>query len=99
MPGATTTAQPRGAVYGEDKARKARSRKLQRREEEILARIGAIGAQKAAAEREMGMPANYSDGARMKRLAAGVEDLEKEAATLNAEWELIASEMGSGQAD
>ena len=99
VPGATTTAQPRGAVYGEDKARKARSRKLQRREEEILARIGAIGAQKAAAEREMGMPANYSDGARMKRLAAGVEDLEKEAATLNAEWELIASEMGSGQAD
>jgi ATP-binding cassette subfamily F protein 3 len=99
LPGAPATAQPRGAVYGEDKARKARSRKLQRREEEILARIGAIGAQKAAAEREMGMPANYSDGARMKRLAAGVEDLEKEAATLNAEWELIASEMGSGQAD
>ena len=42
--------------YGEDKARKARSRKLQKREEEILARIEAIGAQKAAAEREMGLP-------------------------------------------
>jgi ATP-binding cassette subfamily F protein 3 len=81
--------------YGEDKARKARSRKLQRREEEILARLEAIGAQKAAAEREMGLPANYSDGGRMKRLVAGIEELDSEAAALNEEWELVASELGS----
>jgi hypothetical protein len=54
-----------------------------------------IGAQKAAAEREMGMPANYSDGDRMKLLAAGLEELENEAAALNAEWELVAAELGS----
>jgi ATP-binding cassette subfamily F protein 3 len=83
------------ASYGEDKARKARSRKLQRREEEILARIEAIGAQKAAAEREMGLPANYSDGNKMRRLAAGIEELEVEAAALNAEWEQVASELSS----
>ncbi len=80
--------------YGEDKARKARARKLQKREEEILARLEAIGSQKAAAEREMGLPGNYSDGAKMKRLSSGVEELEAEAAALNAEWEQVVSELG-----
>ena len=79
--------------YAEEKTRKARSRKLQKREEEILARIEAIGAQKEAAEREMGLPGNYSDGGKMKRLAAGIEELEREAAALNAEWELVAREL------
>jgi ATP-binding cassette, subfamily F, member 3 len=88
-------AAPRAASYEEDKARKARARKLQKREEEILARLEAIGAQKAAAEREMGLPANYSDGGKMKRLSAGVEELEGEAAALNAEWELVVAELGS----
>jgi len=86
--------QVRVAGYGEDKARKARSRKLQKREEEILARIEAIGAQKAAAEREMGLPGNYSDGGKMRRLAAGIEELDTEAAALTQEWELVARELG-----
>ena len=87
-------AAPAGAAgYEEDKARKARLRKLQRREEEILARLEAIGNQKAAAEREMALPANYADGARMRRLAAGIEELEREAEALNAEWEAVAAEL------
>ena len=89
-------APPAGASassYEEDKARKARVRKLQRREEEILSRMETIGAQKTAAEREMGLPANYSDGAKMKRLAGAVEQLESEALELNAEWERIAEEL------
>ncbi|MGA2547520.1 MAG: ABC-F family ATP-binding cassette domain-containing protein [Rectinemataceae bacterium] len=90
-------AQSRGGGYGADKARKARTRKLQKREEEILARIEAIGAQKAAAEREMGMSANYSDGGKMKRLAAGLEELENEATALNAEWEFVVAELSSEQ--
>ncbi|HOX33859.1 MAG TPA: ABC transporter ATP-binding protein, partial [Spirochaetales bacterium] len=81
------------AGYEEDKARKARARKLQKREEEILARLEAIGSQKAAAEREMGLPQNYSDGSRMKRLAAGIEELDREAESLNAEWERVAAEL------
>jgi ATP-binding cassette subfamily F protein 3 len=89
-----SAAPPSG--YGEDKARKARLRKLQRREEEILARLESIGAQKTAAEREMGLPSNYSDGTRMRRLAAGVEELEREAEALNAEWEGVAAEQAAG---
>jgi ATP-binding cassette, subfamily F, member 3 len=79
--------------YEEDKARKAHLRKLQKREEEILARLESIGAQKAAAEREMSLPENYSDGGKMKRLALGVEELEREAEALNAEWEAVAAEL------
>jgi hypothetical protein len=41
----------------------------------------------------MGLPSNYSDGGKMKRLAAGIEELEREAAALNAEWELVAREL------
>jgi len=88
--GAAEIASPRARSYEEDKARKARIRKLQKREEEIIARLEAIGAQKAAAEREMGLPANYSDGAKMKRLTAGVEELDREAGQLNEEWEGVA---------
>ncbi len=84
---------PGATGYEEDKARKARARKLQKREEEILARLESIGAQKAAAEREMGLPSNYSDGAKMKRLAEGVAQLEREAEALNAEWESVAAEL------
>jgi ATP-binding cassette subfamily F protein 3 len=95
MGDAPPAASARPSGYEEDKARKARSRRLQRREEEILARIEAIGAQKAAAEREMGLPSNYSDGSKMRRLAAGIEELDREAASLTAEWELVAAELSS----
>jgi ATP-binding cassette, subfamily F, member 3 len=91
---ARASARP-SSSYEEDKARKARTRKLQKREEDILARLEAIGAQKAAAEREMGLPSNYSDGSRMKGLMAGVEELDREAAALNAEWELVAGELAT----
>ena len=43
----------------------------------------------------MGLPANYSDGGKMKRLADGVHELESEAASLNSEWELVVSELGT----
>ena len=95
-PGAGAAAAPGfegQSSYEEEKARKARARKLQRREEEILARLDAIGGQKTACEHEMGLPANYSDGAKMRRLQASLEELEREAEALNAEWEGIAAEL------
>jgi ATP-binding cassette subfamily F protein 3 len=93
---AAGTGAANGALgYEGDKARRARTRKLQRREEEILARIEAIGVQKAAAEREMGLPSNYSDGGKMRRLAVGIEELDSEAAALTAEWETVAAELGA----
>jgi len=79
----------------DDKARKARQRKLQKREEEILARLESIGKQKGACETEMGLPANYSDGSKMRRLQSSLEELEKEAHGLNAEWEKVAEELSS----
>ena len=42
----------------------------------------------------MGLPANYSDGGKMKRLAAGIEELDREAAALNAEWETRSGRAG-----
>jgi len=84
--------------YEEDKARKARIRKLQRREEEILARLETIGSQKGALEREMGLPANYADGAKMKRLAAAADELDGEAESLNLEWESLSSELSGEEA-
>ena len=80
--------------WEEDKARKARQRKLQKREEEILARLEVIGRQKASCETEMGLPANYSDGGKMRRLQASLDELEKEAETLNAEWEVVTAGLG-----
>ncbi len=106
--GAQSVAGPRGMApasassggstsYEEDKARKARLRKLQRREEEILARLEALGLQKAACEREMGLPENYADGAKMRQLQAALDELDREAEGLNAEWELVASELAEGE--
>jgi ATP-binding cassette subfamily F protein 3 len=77
----------------DDKARKSRLRKLQKREEEILARLDALGKQKAACEAEMGLPANYSDGSRMRRFQNALAELEKEEETLNGEWEAVAAEL------
>jgi len=85
----------RALSYEEDKARKAKLRKLQKREEEILARLESIGPQKNACEREMGLPGNYSDGAKMRRLQASVEELEREAEALNAEWETVTAQLAS----
>ncbi len=81
--------------WEEEKARKARVRKVAKREQEILDRLGAIGLQKQAAEREMGLPRNYSDGVAMKKLADSVAELEAEAARLNEEWIAVAEELAS----
>lgn len=91
------TAEVRKAVSGlsweEEKARKASLRKLRRREEEILARLETLGAQKAAAEAEMGKPENYSEGSRMKKLQDALASMESEAEKLNGEWEAVATEL------
>jgi ATP-binding cassette subfamily F protein 3 len=81
--------------WEEEKARKARIRKVAKREQEILDRLESIGAQKLAAEREMSLPRNYSDGATMKKLVDSLGELEREAAGLNEEWILVAEELAS----
>ena len=79
--------------WEEEKARKARLRKLRRREEEITERLGGVTAGKRALEDTMAKPENYSDGGKMKKLLAQLASLEAEAAELNDEWLEIAEAL------
>lgn len=72
--------------WEEEKAKKARYRKLKKREEEILNRLDAISGEKKDLENAMALPANYSDGAKAKKILASVAELESEATRLNNEW-------------
>jgi len=47
----------------------------------------------------MGLPSNYSDGLRMRKLAAGIDELDREAEELNAEWESVAAELAAEPGD
>ncbi|MCE1195289.1 ATP-binding cassette domain-containing protein, partial [bacterium] len=88
--------------WEEEKQRKAQYRKLKKREEDILARLEAISRGKKALEDDMALPANYSDGAKAKKIMASIAALESEAAALNDEWveaadALSAFDQGSAQ--
>ncbi len=80
--------------WEEDKARKARLRKLKRREEDISARIGEIAAQKTALQADLADPRVYVNGDRTKKILAEIESLDSETERLNEEWLDIASELG-----
>ncbi|PKL24999.1 MAG: ABC transporter ATP-binding protein [Spirochaetae bacterium HGW-Spirochaetae-3] len=86
------------AAREQDKRRKVERNRLRRREEEILARLEELGAEKSGIIAAMASPENYSDGARMKTLQTASEALELEVSSLSAEWEAVASEM-EGYAD
>jgi hypothetical protein len=79
----------------QDKRRKSERNRLRKREEEILARLEAIDAEKAETVAAMSSPENYSDGARMRPLQAALDALEAESVGLSAEWETAASELES----
>ncbi|HOZ72227.1 MAG TPA: ABC-F family ATP-binding cassette domain-containing protein [Spirochaetales bacterium] len=81
-----------------DKRRKAERNRLRKREDEILARMEAVGKEKADALAAMALPENYSDGDRMRGLQARSQALDGEAAALSAEWEVVATEL-EGYAD
>jgi len=74
------------ASWSEEKAKKARYRRLKKREEEILARLESISAEKREHEVAMALPSNYSDGVKVKKILASVAELEREALSLNEEW-------------
>ena len=88
-----TTPKDAKTAREEDKKRKVERNRLKKREEEILARLEAIDTERSEAARAMGLPENYSDGARMKALQASSDALEAESARLSAEWETTASEL------
>lgn len=72
--------------WEEKKAQKARTRKLKKREEEILRRLENLAEGKKALEREMARPEVYSDGPRVKKILAALAEIEEETESLNEEW-------------
>lgn len=91
-------ASVRANDWGEEKARRARLRKLKRREEEIAARIESIAAEKVHLQHELELPNVYTDGAKTKRILAAMEDLDREAEKLNQEWLEIAEMLAEEDA-
>lgn len=82
----------------QDKRRKAERNRLRKREEEILARLGAIDDERRGFAIAMALPENYSDGAIMKSLQTKDDALHTEASSLSGEWETVASDL-AGYAD
>ncbi|MFA5853155.1 MAG: ABC transporter C-terminal domain-containing protein, partial [Spirochaetales bacterium] len=93
---AAAAAPPQQSASWEDeKAKKARYRKMKKREEEILGRLMAVSAEKKALENAMALPANYTDGIKVKKILASITELETEASALNEEWLELADELSA----
>jgi len=95
LPASGPQAPAQTGTWEDEKARKARHRKLKRREEEILARLLAVSTEKKTLEGAMALPANYSDGVKVKKILASIAELETEASSLNEEWMDVADELSS----
>ncbi len=79
--------QPKAALsWEEEKAQKARLRKLKKREEEILRRLENLAEGRKALEKEMAKLEVYSNGAKVKDILASMAEIERETETLNDEW-------------
>ena len=99
-PGPADGSAERGAQivsWEEDKAKKARLRRLKKREEEISLRLESVAAGRRALEETMARPDTYSDGARMKKVMEQMQSLEAEAAALNEEWLAVAEELAEAE--
>lgn len=79
--------------WEEEKARKARLRKLRRREEEIAARIEEIAAAKTKLQDELASPNTYINGEKTRHILADLEKLDHETDRLNQEWLEIAESL------
>jgi ATP-binding cassette, subfamily F, member 3 len=73
----------------EEKQRKAAEKKRAKRESELMERIGELEDKKKGLEEGMGLPENYSDGAKMRALKSGLETTERELSALMAEWSAL----------
>ncbi|MCX7774847.1 MAG: ABC-F family ATP-binding cassette domain-containing protein [Spirochaetaceae bacterium] len=96
-PESSQTPRRSAPAWEEEKARKARIRKLQRREEEIMTRLAEIAATRRSLEEQLGRPDVYIDGSRTRRILADIEALDREADALNEEWLTVAEALGEAQ--
>jgi ATP-binding cassette subfamily F protein 3 len=79
----------------EQKKRQARIRKLQKREEEILAEIEKLEAEKKRLEAELSRPDVYSNGEKAKAVKQSLDKTTHLIEEKNAAWEEAARELGS----
>jgi len=93
--GASLAPPQQSASWEDEKAKKARYRKLKKREEEILGRLMAVSAEKKGLENAMALPDTYSDGLKVKKILASIAGLDTEASALNEEWLEIADDLSS----
>ena len=79
--------------WEEEKAHRARLRKLKRREEEISTRIEKIQTEKERLQEELAQPRNYINGEKTRRILNELEVLDRETEALNEEWLEIAQSL------
>ncbi|MDA3949711.1 MAG: ABC-F family ATP-binding cassette domain-containing protein [Spirochaeta sp.] len=75
--------------YLDQKTRRARSRRLERREEEILNRLEELEGDHASVQEELAEPENYRDGDRVQALQQRLFENEAERDRLHDEWETL----------
>jgi ATP-binding cassette subfamily F protein 3 len=79
--------RPTAFSRDEEKRSKAEDRRRAKREEELLALIESLEKEKRDTEAAMALPENYSDGAKIKALAAGLARVEAEIRGATLAWE------------
>jgi ATP-binding cassette subfamily F protein 3 len=79
-----------GREYREEsKKLKTDEKRRKRREEDLIARIEALEADKNRAETELSRPEVYSSGEKAKKIHAEIQALEAAIENANAEWEAL----------
>jgi ATP-binding cassette subfamily F protein 3 len=76
------------------KQKQALIRRLERREQEILAELDALEAEKAALETELGKPEVYSSGEKARAVKAGLDAAALAIEGKSREWDAAAEELG-----
>jgi ATP-binding cassette subfamily F protein 3 len=79
------------------KQRQTLIRRLERQEEEILANLAALEAEKAGLEAELSRPAVYSKGEKAREVSARLKELEPRIEALSKVWEERATELASAK--
>lgn len=74
----------------QEKQKKAQERKKARREEELMALVDGLEAQKRAQDEALTQPENYANGERVRAIKQEIVRLEAAIAAATAEWEALA---------
>jgi len=77
----------------EAKRRKSILRRLERREEEVLARIEELEEEHRELQRRLALPEVYADGAEVKAVMEKISRNEGERGSLHIEWEKLSAEI------